>query len=323
VRHWRVTNAADIDEAGTPLPLDRLMDVPVNGNLVDLAIDYQDRLVVTTSAADPASPHSVSRVAYNLDVAMLSADGDVEQMSVADVQIARPFVQPTSDGTLLLVGSRSRYTSGGPESNALLVSPDGETIRSFCVGDGVQSVHVTRSGRVWMGYFDEGIFGNYGWGGNGLKRPLGSAGLVCWSLDGDNLYNFQPPDGARHISDCYAMTTVGDEAWSCYYTDFPIVQVDASFNTRGWPCGVRGAHAIAVVPGAAPMVGLVGGYTGFHDRLVVVQPTSGAQQRYRLTMPDGTHLPPTAQLVARGSFVHTLIDGEWLRLDLRDQPRPN
>jgi hypothetical protein len=52
------------------------------------------------------------------------------------------------------------------------------------IGDGVARVRVARSGHVWVGYFDEGVYGNYGWGGGGGgPAPLGAPGLVRFSPD--------------------------------------------------------------------------------------------------------------------------------------------
>ena len=45
-------------------------------------------------------------------------------------------------------------------------------------------------GDVWTGDTDEGIYGNYGWGG--LDRiPLGSAGIVRWSSHFEKLSEYQ------------------------------------------------------------------------------------------------------------------------------------
>ncbi len=64
-----------------------------------------------------------------------------------------------------------------------------------------------------------------------------------------------PPWGA--ISDCYALNVDGDTAWACYYTDFPVVRVQAGTIT-GWHNTIAGgAKAIAVAGG---IVALSGGY---------------------------------------------------------------
>ena len=72
-----------------------------------------------------------------------------------------------------------------------------------------------------MSYFDEGVFGNHGWGEPGGPGPLGRSGLPRWSGDGVLEYEFSPPDVSSAIADCYALSVIGEDAWTCYYTDFP------------------------------------------------------------------------------------------------------
>ena len=37
--------------------------------------------------------------------------------------------------------------------------------------------------QVWVGYFDEGIYGNYGWGRAESEEPVGAYGIVRFSSD--------------------------------------------------------------------------------------------------------------------------------------------
>jgi hypothetical protein len=47
-------------------------------------------------------------------------------------------------------------------------------------GDGIEHVQATSAGEIWVGFFDEGIYGNYGWG-SGTQLPVGRTGLVRFS----------------------------------------------------------------------------------------------------------------------------------------------
>jgi hypothetical protein len=38
-------------------------------------------------------------------------------------------------------------------------------------GDDIAHVQATDTGEIWVGYFDEGVYGNYGWGSSRL--PIG------------------------------------------------------------------------------------------------------------------------------------------------------
>jgi hypothetical protein len=60
------------------------------------------------------------------------------------------------------------------------------------------------------------VFGNLGW-----RRPIGAAGLVRFSRQGDRLWAYDPPSGASAIADCYALNVDARVTWIYYYTDFP------------------------------------------------------------------------------------------------------
>jgi hypothetical protein len=99
-------------------------------------------------------------------------------------------VQPTQDGYLLICPRCYRRSDSDIEKNGRIYDSSGNLIREIVLGDGIEQVYVTNSQGVWVSYFDEGIFGNYGW-----NDPLGSSGLVEWALDGEKGYEFEPTDG--------------------------------------------------------------------------------------------------------------------------------
>lgn len=93
----------------------------------------------------------------------------------------------------------------------------GNIIRQYCFGDGINDVIVLSDGRIVTSYFDEGVFGNYGW-----EQPLGASGLVVWSKDGSAVW-----EADRGICDCYAMNIDDSERlWYYYYTEFELVCTD-------------------------------------------------------------------------------------------------
>ena len=61
------------------------------------------------------------------------------------------------------------------DKNGRIYTNKGKFVRDILLGDGIQTVQATSEGVIWTSYFDEGIFGNYGW-----DNPLGSSGLVAW-----------------------------------------------------------------------------------------------------------------------------------------------
>ena len=107
-----------------------------------------------------------------------SRTGTVREMAVEPLEVAYPEVQPLADGGLLVVDARVVY---GSPPNARVIAPDRRVRRAIMFGDGVEHVLVDRLDRAWVGYLDEGVFGNLGWGVPG-PEPIGSPGLLRFDL---------------------------------------------------------------------------------------------------------------------------------------------
>ncbi|MCI0689248.1 MAG: hypothetical protein L0Y54_18750, partial [Sporichthyaceae bacterium] len=69
---------------------------------------------------------------------------------IDDLDLARPIVQPLPDGGLLMVSARCRMRDGQPEHNAYIYGAHGFVERSGSVGDGIEDVQVSASGRIWI-----------------------------------------------------------------------------------------------------------------------------------------------------------------------------
>lgn len=161
------------------------------------------------------------------------------------------YIAAASDGLgYWLVGARCTWTREAVERNAVLyASEDGEEVRRITVGDGIADLRGAPDG-LWVSFFDEGIFGNCGWGHPG-PAPIGDSGIV--RIDeryGDVGWGFEPPAGFETMADVYAFNVSGrpghpTEIWTCYYTDFPIVRIRGE-ETEAWVNNeVAGARAIA------------------------------------------------------------------------------
>ncbi len=303
------------------------------GDLVYLGTSFDGNLVVATSTGSLTAayakrsvspggasfPHSVASEPFTLEVGVWRPDGSRQQVVIDDMPVAFPRVQPLPAGGLLVVGARALLIDGVAEHNALIVDENGTIGATFCIGDGVQWLQVTPSGQVWVGYSDEGVYGNLGWGFSRGHTPLGSGGLVRWSLAGERLYEIERPAGLGPIDDCYAMCADGETVWACYYCDFPVVRVDQDGSTIGWLNDTTGADLIAV---HERRVALIGGYDkGLFDRLVLGELGDSIVERpstWRLVLPGGDDLPDGCWMVARGRYVHVLSSNTWFRLDIAD-----
>ena len=178
-------------------------------------------------------------------VARSDATG-VQTLTVSGLPLVVSYVQPLPGDRVLLAGARCHWRAEGPERNAAIVDRLGRLTGTFTIGDGVQDVRVTAEGVIWVSYFDEGVFGNYGWGNPG-PDPIGSPGLVAFDANGAIKFAYDPTAArSEGICDAYAMNVTADgAAWVYFYTDFPIVRVHAG-KYRLWPTDVAGARALAV-----------------------------------------------------------------------------
>jgi hypothetical protein len=190
-----------------------------------------------------------------VDYLVLRSDrGEPRTVEVRGVPVAVSFVQPFQGG-LLLAGARCHWRPAGPERNVLVVDWKGMVERTFTIGDGVQDVRTTPGGDVWVSYFDEGVFGNYGWSPPG-PEPIGAPGLVGFDPRGGVRFTYDAAAaGTDSICDAYATNVDEDGAvWVYFYTEFPIVRVVAGAY-RAWKLGVAGARALAVREGRAMLFG--------------------------------------------------------------------
>jgi hypothetical protein len=239
--------------------------------------------------------------------------------TIPGLPLAHPTVQPLPHGRMLVVAARARWRPEGPDRNAIVYDADGNVLAEETLGDGIEHVLTTGAGDVWVGYFDEGVYGNYGWGDTGAPSPLGACGLARFSPDLRPDWRYPSSDSPwGAISDCYALNVDGETAWTAYYTGFPIVRIQEGVLT-GWDNDVT-AKALAV---GGSRVALYGGYRPDYDRLAVGD-LSGERLRitgeYRIVLPDGRSLPGSAYVVGRGPDLHILTDDDWYRLNLEDIP---
>lgn len=129
------------------------------------------------------------------------------------------FVQQFDDGWLL---------SGARSGGADVCDKRGQTKRTLDLGDAIRDVQTTASGRIWVSYFDEGVFGT----------GIGQNGLVCFNSLGRPIFKyaeFAEQHQLPFIHDCYAMNVAGEEEiWISYYSDFPLVAMRNFQLDRIW-----------------------------------------------------------------------------------------
>jgi hypothetical protein len=157
------------------------------------------------------------------------------EIEIRDLEDTFPLIQLLPDGAVLIVSARCRrYPDGTHDLNARIYDSQGQPREEFLLGDGIQHVQADQKGNIWVGYFDEGVYGNYGWGGAGDAAPVGASGLVCFDAKGQKSWEYDPVPGVEVISDVYALNVFGDEAWAYYYSDFPLVRIASDRTVTVW-----------------------------------------------------------------------------------------
>jgi hypothetical protein len=163
-----------------------------------------------------------------------SAKDEMRELALRSSQYF--IVQPLESGRLLCVKSCCRHG----ENNAFIREAHGDIVDAFRLGDAIEDVQVAGDGKIWVSYFDEGVFGS----------GLGQAGLACFSRDGEVEFRFNHSAMALDlptIDDCYAMNVAGDgETYAYYYSDFPLVRIKDKQITKVCEVPIHGSHAFAV-----------------------------------------------------------------------------
>jgi hypothetical protein len=210
------------------------------------------------------------------------------------------LLQPTSQGFLLLCCRCYYHEEGKEEHNAILANSEGQVIDSFCFGDGIAECIVDSRDRIITSYFDEGVFGNYGW-----RNPIGSCGLIAWNLKGKQIWQ----NTEYSIADCYAMNVDdSDNLWFYYYPDFELVKTNFEQSGKFSP-GIRGANKI-IIKKSGDYVALSGGYGNqgnyysFH-----IEEGQLNSQKEKIIFTYGNNPVLNSRIICRGSKI-ILFDSE-------------
>jgi hypothetical protein len=203
--------------------------LPRDWKVLRCAVDWNGNPLLLVQEGKPAAP--TSNVSMEARVAWLNAppkahhliywDG-ASQCSVTFEQstgLTTLHVQPFHDGWLLCESRGGR---------AAAYNRAGRLERILDLGDASKDVQTTSDGKIWVSYFDEGVYG----GG------IGQHGVVCFDSRTGAIFKYS--DFAEQhelplIDDCYAMNVVGDdEVWLSYYSDFPLVSIKTFKLLRVW-----------------------------------------------------------------------------------------
>jgi len=240
--------------------------------------------------------------------------GEVElDVPITDEPFNIHEVQPLGDDLLLACCRSYRRSKDDVDLNGRIYDRLGRFQSAICLGDGIETIQASSSGDIWTSYFDEGVFGNFGW-----SEPLGASGLVAWRRDGTPAYRFEPTGEATEVADCYALNVVSDdEVWLYYYTDFQLVQLRHRAIEAVHVPNVQGSSAFAVSRNRSHAL-FVGGYSD-HQSFELVALAGGKRAPKRMTPLDLEGRPVEhLRAVGRGPSLYLLTADHLFRYDVGD-----
>jgi hypothetical protein len=227
------------------------------------------------------------------------------EISITGISASFPHVDMLPGNQILVAASRCRqFIDGSHELNGTIYDQDGKPTLKLLLGDGIEHVQADGDGNVWVGYFDEGIFGN-GW-----KSPVGAAGLCCFNRSGKKLWDFTPPAGFDTICDCYALNVARNGLWIYYYTEFPIAVVTSDLQARCWRTETSGARILAV---DQDRVLLFGGYRDQRVDCKLLRLGDGIAEvahQVSLVLPRSIDLRKDT-VIGRDKQLHVFMDESW------------
>jgi|GEM_PF-2300423 len=222
-----------------------------------------------------------------------------------------PVVDRFPDGRWLVVGAR------GVDDNARVLNSSGALLSRFRLGDGVEQVKIDALGRIWVGWFDEGVGCNEDWVVAGLDWPPSHGAVACFDDTGAFVWGPDLMKGA-HPFDCESLNVADDIGWLKSGGDLHCF--DGRDGHELWPINEHWyMHAMACDGERILSIGL-------NPDLNLEAAASGATL-LRLGEKGGVEtvgswslgLPPVRAdwvLDGRGDEVHLIADGVWRRWSL-------
>ncbi|MFJ2743349.1 hypothetical protein ACIO3O_27275 [Streptomyces sp. NPDC087440] len=281
------------------LPYARLPRRYKGRRIVTSTVDVWGRAHWLLAPADNDPP-----MAHHESLVVTVADGTARETHLATPSRRSARLDALPHGGFVLADARC----APGEENAQVFDALGRRAGSFPVGDGIEHLLADEAGDVWVGYFDEGIYGD---------DPLSAAGLRRFSSTGEPVWEYEGGAGREWISACYALNVHDRTAWTCPYTGFALFDVRNDALGAPRPAPVHGARGVAV---HGDRVAFFGGYLGAADNLLLctLDPEAVEPLREtRLIHQDGGPLG-RRRVVCRGArlYVQAGRGGQWGVVDL-------
>ena len=252
---------------------------------------------------------------YHFRLVRVATDGTVTTNSLPQLDLTFPMVDVFPDGRILLAGPRCSWRSETDvDRNGAVIDPQTGAVSRILLGDGIEDVFIDTRGRIWVSYFDEGVFGEFGWNDPG-PPPTGSSGLMVFDAAGAILWTYPWQGREPAIEDCYAMNVSGDAAAIYFYSTFPVCTVTRDFALAFFSTPVRGCHAFALAGDNVLFSGQYNdsAHTGYRGAL---NPDRAAEmEQVTFLRPDGAPVQ-AARIVGRGSRLYFFAEDAVFAADL-------
>lgn len=267
-----------------------------------LAIVGTDKDVRGALKKDRGSAWQLSRKA-SAKIWIYDGDGLYESISFP-LLAPFPIIDQFPDGNWIVANSRSQG-----DGNARIFLPNGTEVGRIELGDGIEHIKIDEQNHIWVGWFDEGVFGNDKWSYPGLRWPPSSSGIAAFNTEGELIKHAS----IKSIADCYALNIFDNEAWSCTYTDFPIWQMSGN-KEKIWESNLSGIRALAI---SYPNVLVAGGYNENIDCISLIELTEDrAQEKMKWRTDLISKKTEILLMDGRENIIHLVIDKKWHRWDV-------
>jgi hypothetical protein len=253
--------------------------------------------------------------AHRFRLVRVAANGESATIDLPPLDLTFPMVDVFPDGRVLVAGPRCSWRSETDfDRNGAVIDPKTGTVMRILLGDGIESIFIDALGRIWVGYFDEGVFGNFGWSDPG-PPPIGSSGVVVFDAGGTILWKYPQVGRNPSIDDCTAMNVSGDGAAIFFYSAFPVCTISRDFALSFFSTPMRGCKAFALSGDRVLFSGQFNdsAHTGYRGTL---NPDRAAEmEQVTFLRPDGVPIQ-ASRIIGRGSRLHFFAEDAVYAADL-------
>lgn len=222
-----------------------------------------------------------------------------------------PAVDQLPDGRWVVVARRTL-----DDTNARLFDGDGTLLSRFMLGDGIQGIQCDGQGRIWVGWFDEGVFGNTEWRIPGREWPPSSSAVAAFDSRGQVVWEHpRPPENAP--ADCYALNVAGDAVWTWMYAAPPVQRLMIGAAPETWDADAAGATAIAVQEGHVLVAGGYGPAAGTIRLLKLTPDGARTVSTWDVDLPTASSLQ-TCVIEGREDRIHVITPQTWRQWHVGD-----